>query len=119
MVIKFILFLVVLVLSMLGLAELIHTVKLKIMASNKRGITYSVLLLSDESPESQLMFAAEQQLWHGSFYADYLIAVNTGLSDKNDKACKFIADKYGVTYCTPLDLANEFGEYIPIKTVKE
>lgn len=106
MIIKYISAIVVICLSLLGLAELLHGINLRIIAPRRKAITYSVVLLSGFDAEQQLTFAAEQQRWLGVAYSDYIIAVNNGLSEKSDKACRYIAEKYGVDYCTPSELLN-------------
>ena len=92
--------------SMLGLAEFLHGVKTKLIASGKKGTIYAVVFLSDGNPEDQIAFAAEQRIWLGKSYADGIIAVNCGLSESADKLCREAAEKYGVAYCSAEELEN-------------
>ena len=57
----------------------------------------------------------EQQKWFGGAYSDYIIAVNNGLSEKSDKACRYIAEKYGADYCTLYELKERIEDYVPLK----
>ena len=114
MIIKYIAAAAVLCLSMLGLAELLHGINLHITAPRRRAVTYSVVLLSGEDAEQQLSFAVEQQRWMGRAYSDYIIAVNHGLDEKNDKACRYIAEKYGVVYCNPYEFRDRIDDFIPL-----
>ncbi|MGN0493582.1 MAG: hypothetical protein ACI4F7_08045 [Acutalibacteraceae bacterium] len=114
MLIRYIIITLLLCLSMLGLAELLHGIKLRLTAPRRKALTYSVVLLSGNDPEEQLLFAVQQKMWLGSSYSDYIIAVNNGLDKKRDKACRYIAEKYGVNYLTPEELKAEIGEYIPL-----
>ncbi len=114
MIVKYIILAIILCLSMLGLAELLHGIKLRLASPAKRALTYSVVFLSGGDPEQQMLFAAEQRIWLGSAYSDYIIAVNTGMDEKSDSACRYIAQKYGIHYCTPEELKLMIGEYIPI-----
>lgn len=114
MLIRYIIIAVLLCLSMLGLAELLHGIKLRLTAPRHKAPTYSVVLLSCGEPEEQLLFAVGQKMWLGSGYSDYIIAVNNGLEEKEDKACRYIAEKYGAYYLTPNELKAEIDEYIPL-----
>lgn len=107
MIIKYIVLAVVLFLSVLGLAELMHGINLRLASPHRKAVTYSVVLLKGEDAEQQLAFAIEQQRWLGKAYSDYIIAVNSGISEKSDKACRYIAEKNGVDYCTLYDLKRK------------
>ncbi len=106
MIIKYIAAAAVLCLSVLGLAELLHGINLRITAPRRKAITYSVVFLSGEDAEQQLSFAVEQRRWLGEAYSDYIVAVNNGLDEKSDKACRYIAKKNGVDYCMPNELSD-------------
>ncbi len=107
MIIKYIALAVVLFLSVLGLAELMHEINLRLASPHRKAVTYSVVFLKGEDAEQQLAFAIEQQKWLGKAYSDYIIAVNSGISEKSDKACRYIAEKNGVDYCTLYDLKRK------------
>lgn len=119
MLIRYIITALLLCLSMLGLAELLHGIKMRLTAPRHRALTYSVVLLSGDDPEDQLLFAVGQKMWLGNAYSDYIIAVNNGLDEKGDKACRFIAERYGVQYLTPIELKAEIDEYIPLNGTKK
>lgn len=112
--VKYILFAIMLCLAMLGLAEFLHGLKIRFTAPSKRAVTYSLVFLSGDNPERQILSAAEQRLWLGEAYCDHIIAVNTGLNDDSDRACRYIAEKYGIDYCTPDELNAKIGIYLPI-----
>lgn len=97
--IKYILTAICLCLSMLGLAEFLHTLKIRLLSSGKRGFMCAVLFLRPGFPERQLAFAAEQRLWHGNRFADTVIAVNGGLSAVESAEAQATAKKYGIVYC--------------------
>ena len=115
MIIKYIVLAVVIFLSVLGLAEIIHGLNLRVTAPRRKAVTYSVVFLTDQDAEEQLAFAIEQQKWLGKAYSDYIIAVNSGISEKSDKACRYIAEKNGAQYCTPSELKKKIEEYITVK----
>lgn len=116
MIIKYIAVALILCLSVLGLSELLHGINLRITSPRGKAVTYSVVFLTDEDAEQQLSFAVEQQKWLGKAYSDYIVAVNNGLDEKSDKACRYIAEKNGVDYCTLYELKKKTEEYIPINT---
>lgn len=107
MIIKYIAFAIVFCLSILGLSELMHGINLRITAPRRKAVTYSVVFLTDADAEQQLSFSIEQQRWFGKAYSDYIIAVNSGLNENSDKACRYIAEKYGVDYCTLYELKEK------------
>lgn len=115
MLIKYIFSVIIICLSMLGLAELIHGINLHIIAPRSKAVTFSVVFLSGSDAEQQLSFAAEQQKWFGGAYSDYIIAVNNGLSENSDKACRYIAEKYGADYCTLYELKEKIEDKVPLK----
>ena len=115
MIIKYIAMAVVILLAVLGLSELMHGINLHIIAPRSKAVTFSVVFLSGSDAEQQLSFAAEQQKWFGGAYSDYIIAVNNGLSEKSDKACRYIAEKYGADYCTLYELKARIEDKVPLK----
>ena len=114
MIIRYIAAVVVICLSALGLSELLHGINLRITAPRLKAVTYSVVFLSGEDAEQQLTFAVQQQRWLGKAYSDYVLAINNGLDEKSDKACRYIAEKYGVYYLTPYELKDRIEDYIPL-----
>lgn len=107
MLIKYIALAVVLFLSVLGLAELMHGINLRVTSPRRKAVTYSVVFLKGEDAEEQLAFAIEQQKWLGKAYSDYIIAVDSGISEKSDKACRYLAEKNGADYCSLYDLKGK------------
>ncbi|MEE1161089.1 MAG: hypothetical protein U0K70_03410 [Acutalibacteraceae bacterium] len=107
MLIKYVALAVVLFLSVLGLAELMHGINLRVTSPRRKAVTYSVVFLKGEDAEEQLAFAIEQQKWLGKAYSDYIIAVNSGISEKSDKACRYLAEKNGADYCSLYDLKGK------------
>lgn len=91
---------------MLGLAEFLHTVKIKLLNVGRRGLMYSVIFLRPNLPERQIAFAAEQRLWLGGSFADAVVAVSDGLSAESETACRAVAEKYGIVLCSTRELAE-------------
>lgn len=108
---KYILTAACIIFALFGLSEFLHLLKLKFI-SGKKAATYSVLLLSNNLPDRQIVYAGEQRVWLGKAYADHIIVVNTGLDETDDIACRTAADKYGIDYCTAEDLSKVLNDYI-------
>ncbi len=106
MILRYIFLFCVLILSVLGLAELMHIIKSALLVGKNRAKTYSLLFLSDENADRQLLYAAEQQLWLGKNYSDCIIAVNKGLKTESDAVCKEIAERYDLIYLKENELAD-------------
>ena len=107
---KYILFSIVLILAMLGLAEFLHGLVLLFTAPKKSGVTYSVLALNDQNPEAQISFAAEQRAWMGCSYADQIIALDTGLNEENRARCRDAAKRHHMIFCNTEELKAYFFE---------
>ena len=90
----------------LGLAELLHAVKLYILKPKKSLISYKIIFLLNENCVEQLLYAKERFLWQGRSENLNLILVNSALNEENFKICGEIAKKYGLIYCTAEELEN-------------
>ena len=84
--------------ALLGLAELMHGIRLRLMLTGKKPYTYTVIFLSGSDPAGQIRFAAEQKKWHGSAYSDRIIAVNNGILPAQENECRFAAMQCGALY---------------------
>lgn len=104
---EYILAAICLIFSLLGLSEFLHGVRIKFFSGGKRAETYSVILLNEDCPVQKLKYAGEQFLWHGKNYADYIIAVDSGMDAETAEICRVIAEKYNIKFCT----LEAFKEY--------
>ncbi len=97
---KFLLFLFVLVLAMLGFSEFLHILKLFWVLPKCNADTRLFIRLKEEIALKQIAFAGEQYLWLGKKYADSVIAVANGLTDQTLLECQDLAKKYNIKiYC--------------------
>lgn len=90
----------------LGLAEVIHALKLYIFSPKKKPLSYLVVYLGKDDPESQLRYLGEKYLWQGKRLADNVIAVNSAVSPESLKTCAEIAAKYNIVYCSAESLCE-------------
>lgn len=102
---------ILVLLCTLGLAEVIHAVKLYIFSPVKKALSYYVVYLGSDNPESQLRYLGEKYLWQGKRFADNVIAVNSAVGQESFKNCAEIAEKYNIIYCSAEQL-SEWAEII-------
>lgn len=100
---EIILFLVFLIPAMLGLAEILHILKLYILYP-KTAASYVLVFLKGENASEQLMLALEQYFWLGKRYARNIIAVDMGLNGESLKVCRKIALRHNVIFCSEKEL---------------
>ncbi len=100
---KYVLLLVLLIFAMMGLAEFMHGLKLKLHVPKGRAATYSVLVLGGACPEQQIAYAAEQQRWLGHAYADRVVALDDALTGEQRSRCSAIAEREQVVLCGKKD----------------
>ena len=86
--------------TMLGIAELIHMLKSSIINKKGKIFSYIVVVLENETAVSQLLYQIEKYKWQGNRYAQNIVAINSYLDEENEKLCGEIAKKYGVCLCT-------------------
>ncbi len=70
-----ILYVIVLFLSVVGLCDIIHTLKTSLWYTKKQNSKILLCLLRDAKADVQLGFVAEQYRWFGHKYADRIYAV--------------------------------------------
>ena len=110
--VKIILTILLLIPTMLGLAELIHNFKLYLLKPEKALISYKVILLTDNSPIEQMRYVIEQYLWQSEKNNTGIVFVNSLLSNINLIECKSLAEKYGFTYCSKEELEKYLNQII-------
>lgn len=80
-------------LAILGLADLMHTVKLWILGNEKSCGKYLVLVPDDQNFIKTVLNASEEKKWQGRKYADEIIVVDCLLSDGNREECRRLSEK--------------------------
>ncbi len=79
---KIILFFCVLILSLLGLTELLHRIWMLILKPKTDAQKFLVVMLKDKNAQQQFNYAQEHLRWSGHECAQKLIAVDCGLTEK-------------------------------------
>lgn len=95
---KLLLFCVFLLLSLFGLCEFLHLLKLIIIFPKRKMNATLVVMLNEETAIKQTVFAGEQLKWLGSKYADRIIIVAENLSADIAFECEQQAEKYNLKF---------------------
>lgn len=93
--------------AVLGLAEILHNLKCILLKPKKDIISYKIIVLTDDNPANQLLYAAEKFLWNGCDNGLNLIAVYNNLSFENFIECEKIAKRYDISFCWADELVNQ------------
>ncbi len=99
--------------AMLGLAEILHFVKLYILKPKKAMISYKVVILTNDTAVENMRYAIEQYLWQAGRNGSSLIFVNSLLNKEIFFACKEIAERYDVGFYSK----KELEEYLNLIVV--
>ena len=94
--------------AMLGLAEILHTVKMLIITPKSQSNKAFVLVPENDDFEDQIINLAEQIKWNGKKYTERVIVLETLLSDENKVKCCALAKKFGFEICSKSDLTEIF-----------
>lgn len=97
--IETIIFCVFLVPAMLGMAEMLHLLKVYIISPEKKMKKYLIVFLKDENSVRQLLCLLEEYNWIGKKYAERIIAVNMGLKEEDYKKALNTANKGNMILC--------------------
>ena len=87
-----VLFLVVFLLSVIGLSELIHGVWIALIKPKTKQKKILLCVLCGDLADLQLKSAYEEMIWHGRSYADELIGVELTVDEQVLKRCKEFAE---------------------------
>ena len=85
--------------AILGLAEIIHSVKLFLVSPKIRESGVLVILPDNSNFDRQLLNAAEQRNWYGSRFAKEILVLDSLLDEENKTECRKLADRLGLGIC--------------------
>ena len=97
--------------ALLGVAELIHLIKVYIISPKNTAVKYLLIFLGKNSPYEQLTTVAEEFFWRGKKYAQNIIAVNLDISDEDYIYCRSFCDKNNFIFCN-VDEISEYAELL-------
>lgn len=92
--------------AMLGLSEILHSIKLLFMSSGKNSKKILIIVPDKENFASQILGIYEQVKWHGKRMADKIIVADTLLDDKSRNECEVLARKLNLEVCSEIEILN-------------
>ena len=96
--IEIILILMLLFPSMLGLAEILHFIKVYILLSKVKPQKTVLVYLKGKKSVEQLEYVIEEYHWYGEQYAKKIAAIDYGIPDDLIEECKEIAKRNNVLF---------------------
>lgn len=97
-----ILLLISIVPMVLGVSEILHWLKLLILAPEKRNKVYNVIFLDETFPQQQIAFFAEKYLHKNNC----LVALCDLVREEDFEECRDLADKNDIIFCFQNELMN-------------
>ena len=91
---------------LVGLSDIIHTVKLNMLNSGHKNNKVLLCVLTDESAELDLQFIIEQSNWLGKKYSDKILCVNRIKSLETLNICQNLANKNNIKFILDKELAS-------------
>lgn len=86
--IKGILFALLFIFAALGICEFMHDIRTCLLSKNIGADKFLVVVLKPESALDQLKNAYEQYYWNGRRIADYIIAMDSEISESEKEMCR-------------------------------
>ena len=90
--------------AVLGLAEIIHAVKLWLLKPKNKGKRIIVLIPDTDDFERQILSLYEQFKWQGKRLADKIVVVDYFVDKKEE--CKRITEDLGIEVCQLSELTD-------------
>ncbi len=90
--------------AVLGLAEIIHSVKMWLLKPKNIGKRILVLIPNTEDFEKQILSAYEQLKWQGKKIADKVVVVDYLVDQKEE--CKRLTEELGIEFCALSELTE-------------
>lgn len=81
--------------AMLGLAEMLHTLKMHLLSSPKRCERVLLIYPDDENFQRQIMKTAEERNWRGEKFAQRVLVSIKNISQENTEDAIILVRKYG------------------------
>lgn len=105
--IKIIFFVIIAVLCILGMAEVLHILKRRMLTSGSRPTIHLTVYLDDDTPDLQLAGVINEYNWSLRLRPDSIVGVYSCMTAEQMKACKRMADKYNITLYSLAEAKNK------------
>ncbi len=103
---EIIIYLLLLFLSVVGLCDIIHCVRLSLLDIKGEANKIICCKLNGKFADLQLRFVIEQYNWFGRKYADKVIAISYLDDERLIDRCKYIADRHNIQFINHTELHN-------------
>ena len=94
--------------AIIGLAEIIHALKLLLISPSKTAYRILVIYPDNENFEGQLLHVSERRKWLGDGYADKIVVLSSALCRKNREECNGLASRLGFITADGQELLEDF-----------
>ncbi len=94
---------------MLGLADILHNIKLFLLGGKVRSNKTVIFLLDDAFPQRELALIAEQKRWQGKAFANKVYVVYSKLSNDEVLECENVASKNNIFLYSLNDFLADFN----------
>ncbi len=104
-----VLFLLFIIPAVLGLAEIIHTVKHYLFAGKRYQGQILLIIADDNSFRLQLENVANQRNWYGNSYPQRILVLPDKLTQENKGLCEKEANRLSLEICEAENLTKILG----------
>lgn len=101
------LFCILVFIGLFGLSELIHSIKLSCLNSNKLNKKIMLYVLTDANTELDFEYILEQINWNGYKHFSKVICINRIESFEKQKVFKKLTSQNGISFISEDQLINE------------
>ena len=101
-----IIYLFLIFLAVIGLCDLIHTIRILFLRPHKNNGKVLLCFLNNNFAELQLAFIIEQYKWHGNKYCDKIVAVDCQHNDDVSNRCYALSQRHEIEFLKREDLCN-------------
>lgn len=107
----FLFFLFLVIPAVLGVAEILHYLKLTMLSYREDGHKLSCIILDDENAVIQLKAFCEESNWNGIKSGKECFAIYKNLSENIFNECKTIANKNDIEFLSLEEFYNEIKDF--------
>ncbi len=97
--------------AVLGVAEILHFIKIAMLSSGDKGYKFNCIFLEEEDAVLKLKVFCEESNWNGIKSGREFYAVYRELSENVLNECRLIASKYDIEFLSLEDFCQIINEF--------
>ncbi len=97
------------ILAILGLAEILHTIRLWILSGGEKSEKILIIVPDNEGFPKQLLKIYEEARWQGENFARKIVVVDSCLNEENKQECEKLVQRLGFCLCSKSQLLDVIG----------